>query len=141
MKSSKFWLAVLVGGVVANIMDLAVYTQWLGPTYMAANPTLFRQDTNPGWFIFGDFVVVFVFAWVYDKVSSAFGTTPKDGMMAGLYLGILANFPYNIFLHLMFNGYPYSLSWIGVIYGVIWYMIVGYVVAMVMKKGTAAASA
>ena len=60
--------------------------------------------------------------------------------MAGMYLGILANFPMNIFLHLMFNGYPYALSWIGTIYGIVWYMIVGYIVAMVMKKGAASAS-
>lgn len=139
MKSGKFWLAVLVGGVVANILDWAVYTQWLGPTYMAANPAVFRQDTNPMFYVFGDFVMVFVFAWVLDKVGSAFGSTPKAGMMAGLYLGILVNFPMNIFLHLMFNGYPYSLSWIGTIYGIIWYMIVGYVIAMVMKKAPTAA--
>jgi hypothetical protein len=77
MKSGKFWLAVLVGGVVANILDWAVYTQWLGPTYMMANPTVFRQDTSPAWYVIGDFISVFVFAWVYDKVASAFGTTLK----------------------------------------------------------------
>jgi hypothetical protein len=141
MKSGKFWLAVLAAGVVVNILDWAVYTQWLGPTYMATNPAVFRQDTNPMFYVFGDFVCVFVFAWVFDKVSSSFGSTPKDGAMAGMYLGILVNFPMNILLHLMFNGYPYSLSWIGTIYGIAWYMIVGYIVAMVMKKGAVASAA
>ncbi len=141
MKSSKFWLAVLVGGVVANVIDYVVYTYWLGPTYMATNSALFNQDPNNiRWYIIGDFVAVLVFAWIFDKVSGSFGSTPKDGAMAGLYLGIFATFPMQIFIHLMFNGYPYSLSWISTIYGIVWYTIVGYVVAMVMKKGSVASA-
>jgi hypothetical protein len=139
MKSSKFWMAVLVCGVVANIVDWAFYTQWLGPTYMMSNPILFRQDTNPAWFVIGDFVSVFVFAWVFDKVSSVFGSTPKDGAKAGLYLGILVSFPTYIFMNLMFNGYSYSLSWISTIYGVLWYIGVGALLALLMKKSPASA--
>jgi len=140
MKSSKFWLAVLAGGVVANILDYVVYTFWIGPTYMATNSVLFNQDPgNMPWYIIGDFIAVFVFAWVFDKVSGSFGSTPKDGAMAGMYLGVLVNFPTWIFMHLMFNGFPYGLSWISAIYGVIWYMIVGYVVAMMMKKSAGTA--
>jgi hypothetical protein len=141
MKSSKFWLAVLVAGVVANILDYLVYTQWLGPTYMMSNPTLFRQDTNVAWYVVGDFVAVFVFAWIFNKVSGSFGSTVQDGAKAGLYLGIFANFPLWIFMHLMFNGYPYSLSWISTIYGIIWYVILGAVVAAMMKKGGSATAA
>ena len=138
MKSSKFWLAVLVAGVVVNIVDWLFYAQWLGPTYMMSNPALFRQDTNPGWFVFGDFVFVFVFAWIFNKVSGSFGSTVTDGAKAGLYLGIFANFPMQIFMYLMFNGYPYSLSWISTIYGILWYVLVGVILAAMMKKGAAA---
>jgi hypothetical protein len=135
MKSGKFWLAVLVGGVVANVLDYLAYTYWLGPTFMKANTALFRTDVNVAWYFIGDFVAVFVFAFVFDKVSSVFGTTPKAGAMAGLYLGIFATFPAMIFMHLTFNGYPYGLSWASIIYGVVWYMIVGAILAFVMKKG------
>ena len=141
MKTGKFWLAVLAAGVVMNIIDWAVYTLWLCPTYMMGNPSLFRQDTNVAWYVIGDFVAVFVFAWVFDKVSASFGSTPKDGAMAGMYLGVLVSFPTYIFMHLMFNGYPYSLSWISTAYGIVWYMVVGYIVAMVMKKGSVASAA
>lgn len=142
MKSSKFWLAVLVGGVVANILDYLVYTFWLGPSFMAQNTALFNQDPgNIPWFIVGDFVAVLVFAWIFDKTSVAFGTTPMDGAKAGAYLGIFAAFPSQIFMHLMFNGFPYSLAWINTIYFVVWYAIVGAVVAAMMKKGPATAAA
>jgi hypothetical protein len=138
MKSGKFWLAVLVGGVVANILDYIVWNLWLSPTYMRANTALFRQDTNVAWYIIGDFVAVFVFAWIYDKVAGSFGTTVKHGATAGLYLGIFMSFPTFIFMNLMFNGFPYGLSWIMTIYSIVWYVILGAVVAAMMKKGAAA---
>jgi len=140
MKSSKFWIAVLVTGVVANVMDYCFYMFWMGPTYMATNP-LFRQDTNPVWFVVGDFIAVFVLAWVLDKVSSSFGSTPGAGAKAGLYLGVLVNFPTYIFMHLMFNGYPYGLSWISTFYGIVWYVVMGAILATMTKKGGATSAA
>ena len=141
MKSGKFWLAVLAGGVVGNILDYLVQGMWLSQSYYMQMPDTFSQTPNIAWYVIGDFVAVFVFAWVFNKVSASFGSTPKDGAMAGLYLGIFANFPLWIFMHLMLKNYPYSLSWISTIYGIIWYMIVGYIIATVMKRGTAAAAA
>jgi hypothetical protein len=140
MKSNKFWVAVLVTGIVANVIDFCFYALWMGPTYMASNPTLFRQDTNPAWFVVGDFIAVFVLAWVLDKVSSSFGSTPADGAKAGLYLGVLVNFPTYIFMHLMFNGYSYGLSWISTIYGIVWYVAMGALLAALMKKGSTTAA-
>ncbi len=141
MKSSRFWLAVLVGGVVANVMDYLVYGRWLSNAYFMKNPVLFNNDPgNIPWFIVGDFVAVLVFAWIYDRVSSSFGSTPMDGAKAGLYLGVFANFPLGIYMHLMFNGYPYGLSWISMVYGVIWCVVVGAVLAAMMKKGSMAAA-
>ncbi len=139
MKSSKFWIAVLVTGVVANVIDYCFYALWMGPTYMVTNPTLFRQDTNPVWFVGGDFIAVFILAWVLNRVSSAFGATTKDGAKAGLYLGVLVSFPTYIFMHLMFNGYSYDLSWISTIYGILWYVVMGTILAAMMKRGAAAA--
>ena len=139
--NGKFWVAVVVAGLVANAMDFVVYSMLLGPAYFMTNPALFRQDTNPMWFVIGDFIAVFVFAWVYNKVSGSFGTTLAGGAKAGLYLGVFMNFPAYIFMHLMFNGYPYSLSWISTGYGILWCVIVGTVLAAMMKKsGTTSAA-
>lgn len=139
MKSGKFWIAVLVAGVVANIVDYVVYGLWLGPTYFMQNTVLFNQNANPVWYVIGDFVSVFVFAWILNKVSGSFGSTPMDGAKAGLYLGIFINFPTWIFVHLMFNGYPYGLSWINTVYGIIWYVGIGCILMTMMKKPAATA--
>jgi hypothetical protein len=139
MKSGKFWIAVLVAAVVANIIDVVVQGQLLANMYYSKMADVFRQDTNVGWFVLGDFVAVFVLAWVYDKVWSVFGGGLKGGACCGLYLGILASFPTYHFVHLMFKGYPYGLTWISTIYGILWYVIAGAILAAVMKKAPAAA--
>jgi len=138
MKSGKFWIAVLVAGVVANVIDYIGQGMVLTGMYYSKLDDVFRQDTNVGWLVFGDFVAVLVLAWVYDKVASVFGYGVKGGACCGFYLGVLVNFPTFHFIHLMFKGYPYSLTWISTIYGIIWYVIVGAILAAIMKKTPAA---
>ena len=140
MKSGKFWLAVLVGGVVGNVLDYFVQGVWLNQAYYMQMTDTFSQGTNVAWYVIGDFVAVFVFAWVFDKVGLSFGSGPKAGAMAGLYLGIFANFPLWIFMHVMLKNFPYSLSWISTIYGIIWYVVIGAVLAAMMKKSAAVAA-
>jgi len=133
MNIKKLVLATVVAGVVANVLDFVVHGMILGGTY-AQNPSLFRQDVSPLWFIVGDFVAVFVFLWVYDRVYSSFGGGPKGGATFGLFAGILVNFPSWIFAHLMFVGYGYSLSWTMTIYGIVWAIVVGAVAGALYKK-------
>ena len=101
MKNPKFWVAVLAGGVVANIIDFIVMGMLMAPTF-AGIPSM-RQDVNPMWFVFGDFVAVFVLMLVYDRVYSSFATGPQGGATFGAYAGLLVSFPTWIFMHLMFQ--------------------------------------
>jgi hypothetical protein len=138
MKSAKFWLAVLVAGIVANILDVIVQAHVLQGLYYSKMTDVMKADTNIGWFVFGDFVAVLVLAWVYDKAWSVFGGGLKGGAIAGFYLGVLASFPAHHFVFLMFKSYPYGLAWVSTIYGILWYVIAGTILAAVMKKGVAA---
>lgn len=141
MKSAKFWLAVLVAGIVANILDVIVQAHVLQGLYYSKMADLMKTDTNVGWFVFGDFVAVLILAWVYDKVGSVFGGGVKGGAVAGFYLGVFASFPTYHFVFLMFKGYPYGLVWVSTIYGILWYVIAGTILAAVMKKGAGAPAA
>jgi len=140
MKSGRFWLAVLVAGIVATVLDYLVQGQVLAHAYYANMTALVKQDTPVQWFIFGDFVAVLVLAWVYARIGSVFGGGLKGGAVAGFYLGVLASFPTYHFVFLMFKGYPYSLAWVSTIYGIIWYVVAGAIIASVMG-GTAPAPA
>ncbi|MDE3057684.1 MAG: hypothetical protein KGJ59_06990 [Bacteroidota bacterium] len=141
MKSNKFWIAVLVGGVVANILDFLVQGMWLEAAYYSKMPDLFNMGTNVAYYIIGDFVFVFVLAWVYDKVASSFVNGSKGGMTFGLYAGVLLNFPMWIFIHLMIKNFPYGLAWINIIYGIIWTIVIGTVLGGFLKKTEAAPAA
>ena len=44
------------------------------------------------------------------------------------------NFPSNIFLHLLIQGFPYALSWIWTIYGIVWYVVLGAIAGAMNRK-------
>jgi hypothetical protein len=132
MKNPKFWIAVLVGGIVANVIDSIVMGGVLESTF-ASIPSI-RQDMSIAWLVFGDFVAVFVFTLLYDRVYSSFPGGPKGGATWGAYAGLLVSFPTWLFMHLMFVGFPYGLAWGLTIYGIIWGVIVGAVVGAMYKK-------
>lgn len=136
MKSGRFWLAVLAAGVVVNILDFVVWGWLLEPTFSAMECA--RQGVNQAWYVIGDFVAIFVLAWVFDKVYASFAQGPKGGATFGLYVGVLMNFPMWIFAHLMFKDLTYSLAWILTVYGVIWAVIAGAILGALYKKGSAA---
>ena len=140
MKISKCWLAVLIAGLVASGLDCIVQGQLINNAYYAKMES-FKHDTAMGWYIFGDFIAVAVFAWVYGKVASVFGEGLKGGACAGFTLGVFATFPAYHFVCMTTKGYPYALAWINTGYGIVWYMVIGAIVGAIMKKPAAAAPA
>ena len=141
MKNSKFWIAVAASGVVLNIVDFLLQGMIMNDLYYSRHPDVFNQMANPVWFIIGDFITVFVLAWVYNKVSGSFSSGWKGGAIYGLYAGILVNFPTWIFLHIFLKGFSYKYAWFSTIYGIVWTVIAGAVVAGIYKKSiTASAS-
>lgn len=141
MKSSKFWIAVVAAGVAANVFDYVVHGMILQNAYYSKLTDLMNQEGNPAFYVIGDFIAIFVLAWVYDKVYGSFGGGPKGGAMFGLYAGVLINFPMGIFFHLMFKGFPYALSWIWMVLGVIFYVMAGAILGAMYKKGELAQAA
>ncbi|MBF8247871.1 MAG: hypothetical protein HW374_671 [Bacteroidetes bacterium] len=135
MKSGKFWMAVVAAGVAASVIDFVLHGLILSGAYYVKLTDLFVQEGSPTFFVLGDFVAMLVLAFVYDKVSASFEKGWKGGALFGAYAGLLITFPGAIFYHLMFKGFPYSLSWIWIVTGVIAYAINGAVLAAVYKKG------
>jgi hypothetical protein len=141
MNFKKLLLGTVVVGVVANILDWIVHGMILQGAYYSQMPSLFRQDVPMGWFIFGDFVFALVFIWVYDRVWGSFGGGTKGGATYGFYTGVLCNFPMWLYNAGMYVGFPYALSWIWVIWGIVWMVILGAVAGAVYKREAAPAMA
>jgi len=132
MNVKKLLIASVVVGVVFNVLDFVVHGQLLAPTY-AKLTGLFRTDMPVPYLVIGDFVGALVFVWVYDKIRGSFGPGPSGGAIYGLYAGVLVNFPTWIFLNLLFVGFPYTLSWVWTIYGIVSSVIAGAVAAAMYK--------
>ena len=134
MNVKKLLLATVVLGIVANILDYIVHGQILTNAYYSKMPSLFNANPPMGWFIFGDFVIALVFVWVYDRVYGSFGGGPKGGATYGFYAGVLVNFPTWLYNAGVYVGFPYALSWIWVIWGIIYAVVLGAVAGAVYKK-------
>ncbi len=138
MKNNTFWVAVAVSGVVMNVIDYLFQGLVMVPAYYSKHADVFIQTGDPLWFVIGDFASVFVLAWVFDKVSGSFSAGWQGGAMYGLYAGILVNFPTWVFLHFLLKGFSYKFAWFSTIYGIIWTVIAGVIVASIYEKNTTA---
>lgn len=120
----------VVVGIVVTVIDFVVQGRLLAGYYTQAP---FRQDINMAWVVVGDFAAALVFAWVYLAVAGSFAPGITGGATMGFYAGVLVNFPAAIFMHLMFQGFPYVLSWIWILYGVLWYVCAGAIAGAMNK--------
>jgi hypothetical protein len=136
MARKNFWIAVIVGGIVVNIMDMIVQGM-LFQSMFYKNMEGMRMDVNPGWYVLLDFVTVIVFVWFYDRVYNSFEGGVRGAMKYGVLYGIVTTFPMMFFPHLMYAGFPYALVWASIVYGIIWGGVLGTVVGKFYTKGEA----
>ena len=135
MFKKNFWIAVVVGGIVVNVMDFLVHGMLFAEMFYSKMEGM-RTDTNPMWFVVLDFIMVMVFVWFYDKVHAVFGRGMQGGMKFGLYYGVALNFPVMFFPYLMYQEMNYGYVWASIIYGVIWGMILGMTIGKFYTAGS-----
>ena len=132
MNIKQLLLGTLVVGLVANICDMVFYGFLLSPVLKGIEGM--NQDEGMlKWFIIGDFVFVFMVTWYYGIVRGSFSSGLKFGVITGFFL----SFPMQLFWGMMMKGHPYWLSWVNVVYGVLWGAIVGWVLGMLFKPKAA----
>ena len=133
MARKNFWIAVVVGGIVVNILDMFVQGM-LFQNVFYKNMTIIRMDVNPLWYILLDFLAVIVFTWFYDRVYSSFGGGVRAGMKYGMMYGVITSFPTMFYPQLMYEGYPYALVWASIVYAIILGGILGSIVGKFYRK-------
>lgn len=137
MMSKNFWMAVIVGSIVVNVIDYLVQGMLFQNMFYSKMEGL--KQTNPAWFMAMDVIMVIMFVWFYDKVYNSFSGGMAGGMKFGLYYGVIMNFPTMFFPYLMYQGTMYSYVWASIIFGIIWGAVLGSVVGKFYVKGTPAA--
>ena len=131
MDFKKFLVIGLAVGIAASAVDFVVHGSLLAEFY--SHPP-FRQGVNAGWMVLTDVVAAFVFAWFYLAVAGSFAPGVPGGMTMGFYTGVLMIFPAAIFMYLMFEGFPYYLSWIWVFYVIVLYVGAGAIAGAINKR-------
>ena len=142
MTRKQIVLSVVIGGLVANFLDVIVHGFLLGNAFYVQQTELFRNDGSPLWLNLGDFASVAVFVWVYQRVRSCFRGGAAGGATFGLYAGVLIGFPTHIFLNLVIVDFAYTLGWAWTLHEIVWAVTVGAVVGKIAgapSPGTAAA--
>ena len=72
MTKKQIVLSILIGGLVATILDVLVHGFLLGNAFYVQQTALFGTESSPLSLTLGDFVSVAVFVWVYQRVRSCF---------------------------------------------------------------------
>ena len=131
MNVRKWIIIGIVVAIVAAVYDVIVHGSLLASYYTQAP---FRQDASLAWMLVSNVVAGLVFAWVYLKVAGSFPSGVSGGVTMGFYAGVLVNFPSAIFLNLVLQNFPYALSWLWVVSGIVFYVTAGAIAGAWNKK-------
>jgi len=132
--NKKLWIGFVVVFIVWNLLDLIIHSGILGAAYQSEEMMrVFRSDMMSKMWIF--YVVSlftsFFFTLIFSKWHKGKGIV--EGVQYGVYMGLLMATPMAYSSYAMYP-IPYSIALQWFIYGMIQYVILGIVVAMVFGK-------
>jgi len=136
MNSKKALVAGVVGGIVLWILGFVLHGLIMGNTY-TKYPEVFSQEEDPmhmAWFLVLAFGIAIVAALIFAKTRGSWGDGAGGGAKYGLMLGLFSFFP-QFYNSMIYEGFPYYLSWCWGGITVIEMVILGVVLALVYKDG------
>lgn len=139
--NKKFWIAFIVIFVLWNVLDYIVHGVLLSSAYQSEDVMkLMRPDMQSKMWIFyvTSLIMAFAFTWIFSKGYEGKGI--MEGLRYGFFVGLLMATPMAYSSYAMYP-LPYSLVLQWFIYGMIHYIILGIVIALVYGKKPAAAPA
>ena len=131
MTKKQIVLSILIGGLVATVLDVLVHGFLLGNAFYVQQTALFGTESSPLSLTLGDFVSVAVFVWVYQRVRSCFRDGAAGGAIFGFYAGVLIGFPTHLFLSIVIVDFAYALAWAWTLLEIVWCVTVGAVVGKI----------
>jgi hypothetical protein len=136
MQWSKALLAGAVGGVVISVYSFVMHGVIMRSTYEARSE-VFRQDANEIWFPIVSIVLGLVAGAFFAKSRSAWSEGIKGGVNFGFWVGLVVAAG-GFYAPLIYEGFPYYLSWCWAGINLLGWSIYGAVVGAMYKPPTAA---
>ncbi|MCP3959846.1 MAG: hypothetical protein GY719_18515 [bacterium] len=133
MNWQKAILTGVVGGIALSIVEFVMHVLIMGSTY-AKYPDVFTQgDTNPLYFTLVALCISIFAAIFFAKTRQCWADGFKGGATYGFFFGLVA-FWVRFYDALIYEGFPYYLSWCqgGIV--LINMVIVGGVMGMIYKR-------
>ncbi len=134
------WSRILLGGVVAgvakNLVDFAMHVGVMSDTYARYDTVFVQEDGNPLWHFVIAMVAGVIAAYLFGKTRQNWEGRWKGGLFFGLTLGALIGF-YNFFIGMVFQGFPYYLSWCWLGIELLGWGVLGVVLSLFIKRASA----
>ncbi len=127
----KAFITGIVGGVVLWLYNFLMHGLIMAKTYEKYE--VFREDGSPFHFVLVMVLVGFFGALLFAKTRSSWAAGIKGGIFFGLFIGMFLFF-YQFMNVLLFEGFPYYLSWCwgGIV--LIGWIIYGAVAGVIIKE-------
>jgi hypothetical protein len=122
-------LAALVGAIVMWLVSFLLHGVIMGNTYTALPEVFTQEQANPLLFLLIEVLIAFPAAVIFARTRESWADGITGGLVFGFWLGLVVSFAH-LFNSLVFEGFPYYLSWcwfginmiltliLGVVYGV-----------------------
>lgn len=110
MNWSKAVIAGVVGGVVNLFYSFVMHGVIMESTYKKYTPTIFREGVGMTWFLIIPILLGIAGGLAFAKSRASWGTGVKGGATFGFWIGLIG-FLANFYTPLIYNNYPYYLTW------------------------------
>jgi hypothetical protein len=139
MDMKKFLIATGVAFVATVVWDFLFHGLFLSPTYYQPNTMTFVQSESPSiWLFVGELVQAGLLVYLWSRVMGSFSAGVKGGVTFGMLAHLFMMVPAAMYNHLFINGFPYALSWLWVVGGLILGAIQGAIAGALYKPAMAA---
>ena len=134
MNWKKALLAGAVAGIALNISEFVMHGLIMSGTYMKY-PDVFSQDqSNPLYFLLVAMCIAIFGAILFAKTRQCWADGFKGGATYGFFLGMVF-FWARFYDAIVYEGYPYYLSWCQGGINLIVIVIAGAVMGAIYKRG------
>ena len=132
MNFGKAILAGVVGGIVLSVADFVMHGLIMGDTY-TKYPVFTQESASPLSFTLVAVCYAIMASFLFAKTRSVWPEGLMGGLSFGFWGGLVGFFPpfYN---SLVFEGFPYYMSWCWGGINFIGFVVLGAVLGLLYKK-------